>query len=63
VTATIVLAILLVFTALPCVYVAGIVCERRRTIDHGYNFQRRQSKISPTLNEFLNSIENREHWK
>jgi hypothetical protein len=46
-----------------CVYVAGAVHERNRIINHGYNFQRRQSKISPTLNGFLSSIENKEHRK
>lgn len=37
---------------------SGAALERNRIIDHGYWFQRNQSKISPTMNDFLSAVEN-----
>jgi hypothetical protein len=43
--------------------VIGAKQERTRIIDHGYWFQRNQSKISPTMNDFLNAVESGRHWE
>jgi hypothetical protein len=37
--------------------------ERTRIIEHGYWFQRNQSKISPTMNDFLSAVESGRHWE